>query len=764
MAISTTANRISYTGNGVTTAFAFPYKFLQEEDLVVVKRTIADGTETVLTLTTNYTTTGEGSDVGGTVTLLVAPSSAYEIVIYNDPDATQEVNLEENDSQPAEVVEGAFDKLTILMQRLKDVITRSVRLSDGFAPDFDTTLPVDLDQAANRVPAVNATGDGWADVADWPSVDDIQDADEIVAAAAASATAAAASASAASTSASSASTSASSAASSAAAAAALLGQATLDVATLPKTLTSTDNGKVFKVDTSGGAGTITLFAATNGFKFSVVDVGGNMETNNLTIARAGSQKIHGVSGNFTCEKNYGAWTFGFDGTDWWVLSDAKGRIAKEFLGVNQNWTAPANVTRIKVTAFTFNQWIWTAAAKGGTVLSDTHTAWLNKDGDLYMAGLNDKGQLGNGDTTSRSSPVAVLGSIAFQKVKCGEKFTVALDWQGNAYAWGINTNGQLGVGDVTARSSPVAVLGGLTFTDIDVGQQHVLAITSGGALYAWGLNTNGGLGVGDVTPRSSPVAVLGGLTFADFSAGTLSSAAVTTGGAGYAWGLNDNGQLGHGNVTPKSSPVAVLGGLTLSKIALGSSASSAHMLMVTTGGAAYACGANANGQLGVGDVTSRSSPVAVLGGITFADVDGATLASMGITSAGIAYGWGNGPRAGLNSGSNFSSPIAVVGGITWSQLALGSVVGTGISTSPYTGYAFGTNADGQLAIGTVVANSSPAAILKPSNLTLPIIMSNVAFITVVPGTTYAVKSLGSAAFGSTIIKSTSYQAQVFLEY
>lgn len=217
MGVSTTSNRISYTGNGATVAFAFPYKFLLEADLVVKKRLISDGTETDLVLTTDYTVVGEGEDAGGTVTLLAAPSSLYEVVIYNDPAITQEVNLEENDASPAEVQEGGLDRLTLISQRLKDRVDRAVRLSDGFAPTFDPTFPGDLDDSAGKVPLVNSSGDGWADAADWPVADDITQLSADLAAAEA---AAAASASSAATSASGAATSASAAAASAAAAAA----------------------------------------------------------------------------------------------------------------------------------------------------------------------------------------------------------------------------------------------------------------------------------------------------------------------------------------------------------------------------------------------------------------------------------------------------------------------------------------------------------------------------------------------------------------
>lgn len=173
MAIETTANRISYAGNGVTTGFAFPYKFLSNADLVVTIRNNTTGVETVKTITTHYTVAGAGEDSGGTVTMLVAPTASESLIIYNDPAATQGVDLRENDSLPAEVVERVFDRLTILIQRLKDRVNRTVRLSDGFSPSFDPTLPSDLDDAAGKILLINEDGDGFAPAADWPDVDGV---------------------------------------------------------------------------------------------------------------------------------------------------------------------------------------------------------------------------------------------------------------------------------------------------------------------------------------------------------------------------------------------------------------------------------------------------------------------------------------------------------------------------------------------------------------------------------------------------------------
>ena len=143
MTISTTTSRISYNGNGVTTVFAFPYRFLANGDLVVVE-VAADGTETVKTITTHYTITGAGDDAGGSVTMLVAPASGTRLVIYRDTEVVQETDYISGDSFPAESHERALDRLTMILQEKTPGAagaTRAIQIPIGDPGDVNTVLP-----------------------------------------------------------------------------------------------------------------------------------------------------------------------------------------------------------------------------------------------------------------------------------------------------------------------------------------------------------------------------------------------------------------------------------------------------------------------------------------------------------------------------------------------------------------------------------------------------------------------------------------------
>lgn len=160
MTVNSTTSRVSYAGNGSTTAFSVPFYFLASADLVVI-RTASSGAQTTLVLNSDYTVSGAGNPAGGTVTCTTAPSASDSLVIFRDPATTQLTDYQANDPFPAETHERALDKLTMLAQRMRDLVTRSFRLSDGDTTTASTTLP---SPQANNVIGWNATATGLQNV------------------------------------------------------------------------------------------------------------------------------------------------------------------------------------------------------------------------------------------------------------------------------------------------------------------------------------------------------------------------------------------------------------------------------------------------------------------------------------------------------------------------------------------------------------------------------------------------------------------------
>jgi hypothetical protein len=85
------------------------------------------------------------------------------------------------------------------------------------------------------------------------------------------------------------------------------------------TNTNAISGATYLVDVSGGVVTVTLPTPALDAFVRVKDSSGNANTNNITVARNGSESIDGVAGNYTISSEYGSNIFVSDGTNWFVL-------------------------------------------------------------------------------------------------------------------------------------------------------------------------------------------------------------------------------------------------------------------------------------------------------------------------------------------------------------------------------------------------------------------------------------------------------------
>lgn len=135
MSVSSNDPRRTYNGDGVSVNFATPY-FLVNADLKVYVGGV------LKTITTDYTVTGAGVTAGGTVTFLSAPAAGTgNVIIIREPDQLQSSQLPSNDPFPSKTVETMIDKLTMIVQRLFDKLTRTLTLSDTDSSSVSLTLP-----------------------------------------------------------------------------------------------------------------------------------------------------------------------------------------------------------------------------------------------------------------------------------------------------------------------------------------------------------------------------------------------------------------------------------------------------------------------------------------------------------------------------------------------------------------------------------------------------------------------------------------------
>jgi len=199
---------------------------------------------------------------------------------------------------------------------------------------------------------------------------------------------------------------------------------------------------------------------------------------------------------------------------------------------------------------------YASASAGGS-----YACGVTSAGAAYCWGMNFSGGLGDGTYADKSAPVAVSGGIVFSVVKAGGGQTCGLTSPaGAAYCWGDNSYGQVGDGTTFVRSTPVAVSGGLFFSAISAGGELTCAIEKTTAhAYCWGHNNVGQLGNGTIADANVPTLVSGGRSFTQIGAGFAHACALEAGsGAVYCWGDNHQGALGNGTTVDSHVPTAVV--------------------------------------------------------------------------------------------------------------------------------------------------------------------------------------------------------------
>ncbi len=294
-----------------------------------------------------------------------------------------------------------------------------------------------------------------------------------------------------------------------------------------------------------------------------------------------------------------------------------------------------------------------AIAAGGS-----HTCALTTSGGVKCWGWSFYGQVGDGGTTNRSTPVDVFGLTSGMKaIATGTNHACALTTGGGVKCWGRNSQGQAGDGTSgNNRLTPVSVSGLASgMVGIAAGFGHTCAVSTGGGVKCWGSNSNGQVGDGasfDIHSTPSDVAGLAA-GVASIAAGGNHACALTGEGALKCWGDGGAGGLGDGmGGAVVYMPVRVFG-QAIGVAAI--EADSNQTCVVTIDGGAKCWGWNSAGELGDGTQFQRNAPVDVSGlasGVA-AIAPGETF-TCALTAAGGVKCWGLNSLGALGDGYSFT--------------------------------------------------------------------------------------------------------------
>lgn len=298
---------------------------------------------------------------------------------------------------------------------------------------------------------------------------------------------------------------------------------------------------------------------------------------------------------------------------------------------------------------TNSNWKQTSFCKYGLVNSIFHAGAIKSNGTLWTWGDNNNGQLGLGsiDSNVRTLPFQVGSDTNWKQIACGSFHTVAIKTDGTIWSWGRNSEGQLGLGtptspNTTNRSSPVQIGSGTDWKYVAAGYRATYAIKTDGTLWSWGTNYGLALGLGqssDTYRITYPSQIGSDNTWKFIDCHTDHVMAIKSDGTMWSWGRNSNGQLGLGDFTSRSSPNLIGSDTDWKQVSCGFR----HTSAIKTNGRLYSCGTNSSGALGINSSSSTdySSFVEVYNKSFWKQVSCGFDFTCAIRMDGAMWSWGN---------------------------------------------------------------------------------------------------------------------------
>lgn len=340
---------------------------------------------------------------------------------------------------------------------------------------------------------------------------------------------------------------------------------------------------------------------------------------------------------------------------------------------------------------------------------------LRKDFDiraLFSWGINTCGSLGTGALTNSCSPTREFYSASdWCQVSASTQTSSAIKTTGELWIWGNNGFGQLGDGTTITRCSPIRELCSATdWCRVDVSCLHSAAIKTTGQIWSWGFGGCGRLGDGTTISKCSPVRERCSATdWCYVATGSYIVAGIKTSGELWTWGDNSQGQLGDGTLTAKCSPVRESrSSTTWCQVSGGAF----HTTAINTSGELWSWGLNIQGQLGIGTCGRQTIPQREFcSSIDWCQVDAGQegLHTLAIKTSGQLWSWGynNQWQLGDGTATNRSSPVREISSSTdWCQAGAGCFHGAAIKTTGQL-WSWGSNQGYRLGTGFYGSSCSP---------------------------------------------------------
>ncbi|PJN57801.1 hypothetical protein PAEAM_39080 [Paenibacillus sp. GM1FR] len=272
----------------------------------------------------------------------------------------------------------------------------------------------------------------------------------------------------------------------------------------------------------------------------------------------------------------------------------------------------------------------------GVISSASNVVDISAGGFRSLALTSDGTLLSWPGTTDVEIPDLITSVKNIKAIATGSNFSVLLTNDGGVWTWGSNSSGELGLGDTQSRTVPTQIPNFKSVVEIAASYSTTYALKSDGSVWGWGTNATDQLGNETMDYSLNPIEIKFATKVKHIYQKAGYGAAIDINGDVWSWGTNSFGQLGDGTQTKKITPSKIEGLQGIKELALGTS----HVLALKEDGTVISWGANTRGKLGDGTTTNSLVPVNVKGLTNIVSISAGANTSAAISNSSKIYLWG----------------------------------------------------------------------------------------------------------------------------